>query len=378
MQIAHDRMVLAESRRPDTEALPLARQAETWMEKYLAGGKVDEFDKQQVVIAGMNIAYWYSRKDLTDESLRLTRRTIELAKAQNLPAQAAAAQITAARALRSMGDLDGALAAIRDGVHLLEPLHTNAGSAQSFAQVLSTEGDVLGSDRGISMGRYREAADSFDRAYRMVLPLARQDAHNELIQRFAADRAVKLAGVVRLGDARKSVDLYDEALALLARVTDNQAARRIEVRALAESTYPLRQLGRSAEARQRLETAFLRMREIKLYPAETIEPGSVPVDGLRAQAEMEAGAGNLRRGIEIYRELIGKLTPMIKPETRLEDATELSDVYRALVQLHRRARRPDLASAVDARRLELWRQWDRKLPNNPFVQRQLASLAPNK
>jgi serine/threonine protein kinase/tetratricopeptide (TPR) repeat protein len=181
MQIAHDRMVLAENRRPDTEALPLARQAEAWLEKYLAGGKVDEFDKQQVVIAGMNIAFWYSRKDLTEESLRLLRRTIELAKALNLPAQAGAAQINVARALRSVGDLDGALAAIRDGVRLLEPLSTNAGSAPTFSLALSTQGDVLCSDRGISLGRYREAADSFDRAYRIVLPLARQDAHNELI-----------------------------------------------------------------------------------------------------------------------------------------------------------------------------------------------------
>jgi tetratricopeptide (TPR) repeat protein len=199
MQIAHDRMVLAENRRPDTEALPLARQAEAWLEKYLAGGKVDEFDKQQVVIAGMNIAFWYSRKDLTEESLRLSRRTIELAKALNLPAQAGAAQINVARALHSVGDLDGALAAIRDGVRLLEPLSTNAGSAPTFSLALSTQGDVLGSDRGISLGRYREAADSFDRAYRIVLPLAQQDAHNELIQRQAASRALKLAVLSAIG-----------------------------------------------------------------------------------------------------------------------------------------------------------------------------------
>ncbi|MGH9723237.1 MAG: hypothetical protein ACRD8O_23755, partial [Bryobacteraceae bacterium] len=161
---------------------------------------------------------------------------------------------------------------------------------------------------------------------------------------------------------------------VLARVADNRDARRAEVRALAGSTYPLRQLGRSAEARRRLETAFLRMRELKLYPAETIEPGSVLVDGLCGRAEMEAGAGNLRQGIEIYQEIIRKLTPMIKPESRLEDATDLSGIYLALAQMHRRARQPDLASAVDVRRLELWRHWDRKRPNNPFVQRQLAGV----
>jgi hypothetical protein len=27
---------------------------------------------------------------------------------------------------------------------------------------------------------------------------------------------------------------------------------------------------------------------------------------------------------------------------------------------------------LDQNRLDLWRHWDRKLPNNPFVERQIA------
>jgi hypothetical protein len=43
--------------------------------------------------------------------------------------------------------------------------------------------------------------------------------------------------------------------------------RRLEVDALAGSTYPLRRLGRSAEqARQRLDRAFKRLTELNLYP----------------------------------------------------------------------------------------------------------------
>ena len=80
-QIAHDRMVLAESRRPDTEALPLAFESEKWLEKYLSTGPVDETEKNQVVIVGMNVANWYIRKERMDDGLRLIRRTIEIAKA---------------------------------------------------------------------------------------------------------------------------------------------------------------------------------------------------------------------------------------------------------------------------------------------------------
>ncbi len=38
------------------------------------------------------------------------------------------------------------------------------------------------------------------------------------------------------------------------------------------------------------------------------------------------------------------------------------------------SRKDRLASTLEARRLELWRHWERKLPNNPFVLRQLAEL----
>ncbi len=57
--------------------------------------------------------------------------------------------------------------------------------------------------------------------------------------------------------------------------------------------------------------------------------------------------------------------------SNLADAVDVSRVYAALAALHRRARRNDLASALEARRLELWRHWDARLPHNNFVRRQL-------
>jgi serine/threonine-protein kinase len=55
-QIAHDRMILAQARRPDTAAMPLALKSEEWLQKYLSTGKVDEAEKTQVVVVGMNVA----------------------------------------------------------------------------------------------------------------------------------------------------------------------------------------------------------------------------------------------------------------------------------------------------------------------------------
>jgi hypothetical protein len=53
---------------------------------------------------------------------------------------------------------------------------------------------------------------------------------------------------------------------------------------------------------------------------------------------------------------------------------ELSRIYRSMAALQRRNERIDLAAGLDARRLELWQHWDRKLPGNAFVHRQIAAI----
>jgi hypothetical protein len=45
-----------------------------------------------------------------------------------------------------------------------------------------------------------------------------------------------------------------------------------------------------------------------------------------------------------------------------------------MAALQRRNGRIDLAAGLDARRLELWQHWDRKLPGNAFVHRQIAAI----
>jgi hypothetical protein len=41
--------------------------------------------------------------------------------------------------------------------------------------------------------------------------------------------------------------------------------------------------------------------------------------------------------------------------------------------LHRRMGRTDKAEPLEADRLDLWQHWNRKLPNNPFVHRELEA-----
>jgi serine/threonine protein kinase len=377
-QIAHDRMILAQARHPDTEALSLARQSEEWLEKYLSTGEVDEAEKNQVVLAAMNVANWYIHEDLADPGLRLLRRTIEIARNTNQPRQAGAAHIVMARALRRSGDLEGALAAIRDAVRLLEQQagDQSTGPALSYALALKTQGDILGAENAVSLGRSREAAEYFERAFRISTSLVRQDAYDAQSRFAVSNDGTALANVVRNWDPRRAIGIYDEVLRRLAEVKNNPRARREEARALAWSSYPLQRIGRSREARERLDTAFSLLKELKLYPAEEVEPGSEPDDALRALAEHEAANRSIQRGIEIYQQLLSRImASKPEPESKLEDAAELSNIYSAMALLHRRAGHTEAAIAIEARRLDLWGQWDPKLPNNPFVSRQLAGNA---
>jgi tetratricopeptide (TPR) repeat protein/predicted Ser/Thr protein kinase len=374
-QIAHDRMILAQARRPDTDALPLARESERWLEKYLSSGRADNEEMNQVSLLGANVANWYVRKDLFDDALRLLGRTIEVVRAANQPEQASRAYLIMARALRSTGDLDAALAAVRDGVSLLEalPADKKQGWALNMQLALLTQGEILGEDNAVSLGRTKEATDYFERAYKLAVDWAARDP-SDAHSRFAVSgMGIRLAGVLRHSEPRRALAIYDEALRHIAEVKNNSRARRDEVRALAWSTYPLRQMGQSAEARARLDSAFARLGEMKLYPADQVIPGSEADNALTALAEYEAGRGRVLRGIETYQQLLDRImASKPKPESSLWDATDLSNIYAAMAVLYRRARLPDPASDLESRRADLWLYWDRKLPNNPFARRQLA------
>ena len=61
------------------------------------------------------------------------------------------------------------------------------------------------------------------------------------------------------------------------------------------------------------------------------------------------------------------------PQNDLLNSLYVSRLHTSLATLLRHMGRKDQAVPLEAVRLELWRSWDRKLPNNPFVGRQLET-----
>jgi tetratricopeptide (TPR) repeat protein len=184
----------------------------------------------------------------------------------------------------------------------------------------------------------------------------------------------ELGDVLRDSDPVRALAVYDHTRRRVAEVKDNPKMRRDEVWLLAGSSYALRHLGRLAESRQKLDAAWTILRDVNDYPAERVILGE-PVDAaLRASADHYADTGQTALAIRTYEELLGKVQASNpQPETDLRHASGMSRIYRELGRLYSRAGHADRAAALNSRRLELWRHWDRKLPNNSFVLRQLGA-----
>jgi tetratricopeptide (TPR) repeat protein len=377
-QIAHDRMILAGDGHHDEQALQFAGAAVDRLTRYqqvaTLDTSTDRNEAQQVIIAFTNVANRLMIADRFEEARRTANRGIEIARATNWPTQAGAALMIVALSYRAEGDLDSALRAVRESVRLLEPVNgeKSTGRLQSYGLALIREAQILGEDQAISLNRPAEAIGILERALEMGREFARRDPADFQSQNRMFTAETKLARIVRYAEPARALDLYDDALGRLSAMGANAATLRNEAATLAASTYPLVRLGRRAEARKRLDDALEKVARLGQYPADEVELGSAADDTLRALAEYEAAGGNSRRAAALYDDLLRLIfVAKPQPETSLEDAVELTVIYAGAAQQHRRAGEPDAASRIETGRIDLWRHWDARLPNNPFVRRQL-------
>jgi serine/threonine protein kinase len=129
---------------------------------------------------------------------------------------------------------------------------------------------------------------------------------------------------------------------------------------------------RFQEVRQLANKLFDIDAEMRRSPGATKARQLIVDTSLRALANNEAADGNVARAIEIHAKLLDEvLASKPKPDTVLTDAFHVSNIWAAKAVLHRRVGQAELATTLEARRRDLWRLWDSKLPHNAFVHRQL-------
>jgi len=376
-QIAHDRMLLARFSGRNDDALIFAGQSAKWLDKFSSNVN-DRPEVEAVLATYMNVAQQYRMGQRFDEALRLARRGTEIAQSIHSKPYLGMFHWVSAGIFQRQGELGEALNSIQQAAKLLElDRESSIGRTMNYVLVLTAEGRMLSDENGISAGRPQEALLPLRRAFELADTAVHQDARDQASRGRLAEAGLGLADVLRHANANEAVTVYNHVLRHLAEIQNNSSFRRYEVNALVRSAEPLRQLGRRVEARQRLDNAFEKLRQLKQYPTDHVEPGSEAEDALQARANFEARSGKTTRAAEICDELLAQVqatTPDVKRD--LTDAVDLSNLYSMAAAFHRQNLEPDRAAALDRRRFELWHQWEQKHPNNPFVLRQLRLARP--
>jgi tetratricopeptide (TPR) repeat protein len=278
----------------------------------------------------------------------------------------------------SRGDLEGALEVIQEERKAVETgvFPSKAMRSNELYGALTMEALILGGDGEVNLGRPADATHVFERALALAEDAVRKDPDGATSRTQAARAGIALANILRYQDSRRALAVYDAALRRLGEIRTSLPAQRDRASALANSSYALRSLGRVFEARQRIDAALAILTDTKDYPAEQYFVDSAAFTVLCALADHESAAGDWRRAVQTYEQLLDSVTAAKpSPLNDLNAAPRLSRLYEALARFYRRTGDAAQAESMQARRVELWQNWDRKLPNNAFVRRQIEAAS---
>jgi tetratricopeptide (TPR) repeat protein len=373
-------MIVADTMRRKDDALVHARNAAARTDALLAvATPLTQGELNTAFEVYNNIALGLVNLRRYDEAIRQANRVLELAKASGPEFRAARNALTLlANARRLKGDLDGALTAIREARAMTSQFAARTNETQQMIDrypLLLREAFILGEDRAISLDRPDEAAALLREAFEMHEAGARRDPNDTTSRLRVGSTGRQLGDILRWRDPREALVVYDVALARLAEIRNNVAARREQAVILANSSYALRRLEQHAEGRKRVEKGLSILTDIKDHPAERVSLDSPVASVLQARADQHAAEGRQADAVQEYTDLLGKIQAAIPDvDHDLRDANSLSLLYEDFARVSRLAGKVEDASALDAKRVALWRRWNDTHPNNPFVLRRLAAI----
>ena len=376
-EVSHDLMILADRDRNHEAALAHARAASDRLETFLGRRKTLDKEERRVVILLNNVALVHKNLHRYDDSVKFGRRTLEIVGPDRNPEVRGSALSLIADSLRFSGDLSGALAAITEAREtMVRASSTGTSKAINQYGVLFREGVILGGDGQISLERSDDAVAVLQQAFDSMEQLAALDANDATSRIRLGSTARELGAILRHDQPARALRVYEHAMGRLREIANNVPARRSEAQMMAASAEVLRRVGRPDEARVRVEQAVQILRDTKTYPAEQVSLGDETETILRAWGDHLAETGELGRAAGVFQELLEKVKASHPdPERDLRHATGLSRLYEASSRLNRRLNRPDLADSLAKTRLEMWRAWSLRLPQSPFVQKQLRAAS---
>jgi serine/threonine protein kinase len=370
--IGHDRMILANNRRDEAEALGHAAATTSLIERFMNTRPTQFHDLYSMRYFYSNVAAIYYLARRLDDAIRYGQRGLAIPLSSTEGNGVILSLLAAAR--WESGDLEGALKTNVDAIELekREAAGGHASLRVNLANGYDLEGNILGgADDKPSLGRTREALADFQKALDISEDLAKKDPNDYLGRHSAAAYSLDLGNVLRHQSPQNALAVYDHALARIREATSNVGTQRDEAELLAASSYVVRWTGHEKEAKQRIARALELLAQSGRYPSNKIEPMSETYNIVRAQTDDYAETGQSNKAIAAYQELLDKLmawNPDVEGDLR--DATCISRTWTALASLLRQTGRTEEADRFEVQRTALWNHWDSKLPNASFLLRQ--------
>ena len=374
--IAQDRMILADSEHRPADALVQARRCASRLDALMQNGRISPDQRKRVAVLLTNVAQGYMNMRRLDDAVRYARRAVDMARSLDPAGEALAGGLSLlANVLRQSGDLDGALQSITEARRIAETTTTidEEQRVSTLYAILWRQGVILGEGDSISLDRPADAREPLQAAFDLVERQSSRDPDDAVGRGRVATVARQLGAVLARRDPERALAVYDRGLMQLREIKVSVKARRDGARLLAQSSYPLRRLHRDGEAKDRIDAAFELLRTTKDYPAASVELAGEADVAIHALSDHMADTGRPERALEIYRDLLDKvMAAKPNPESNLGQANGLSRIYLAMARLYGKVGNANEAAELNARRVDLWRAWDQKLPHNQFVLRQLA------
>ena len=376
--IANDRMILAADDYRYADAMVHAQESARRQDAFLSLGGARDSERADAVVHLSNIALLYLNLHRYEEAIRYARREAELAQSIGSGRVLVDAGITAVADAWRRGDLNGVLRVFQDDYPVAQTRSypTATMRRNDLFGLLMREGAILGGDGEVNLGRPLDAVRVIQEALDRSEEAAQGDPQDASSRVQAAKSAIALAGILRHQDPRRALAAYDTALRRLGEVRSSLPTQRDRALALANSSYPLRSIGRVGEAGERVASAMAILRETKDYPAKRYYFDTAVYPVLCALADYQAETGDVRAAIATYERLLeGATAANSSAPDNLSDSFKLSSLQEALARLYRRAGDPAKAETIQAGRLALWQRWNVRLPGNPFIRSQLEAAA---
>jgi len=377
--VAHDYAVIAYAERRPEDVLAWSPKAVEGFDRLARLGNLTRREINGVTYIFGDLAEVHTGLHRFQDAVRYARLAIDYSRnSPDVPGPRAQAFNMLAGALTGLGDFEGAQEAVRQARQLWEQLLHDEGmhyyAELMLYQTRCREGLLLGEDGGINLNRPEEAAMRLREAFDALESAAKPDVNSYEARTSIATAGHYLGDLLRRPNPRAALEVYDHSLTRVREVRDDVVARRLEVLLLAGSSYAARWMHREGDAKARIAAAFRLLASTGDYPATVLKPGSEADAALRALADDDAETGRLDRAIQTYRELRRALLASHPgPRNDLVNAVSLTRLDLSLAALLRRAGGADEAAVLEVGNRETWREWDRQLPHNPFVLRELAS-----